>query len=64
MTVHREANAILLGRKILVVCENISKGPCLYATKGRHNAEYMIVEGSSKPAYAVIDVKLSWIKER
>jgi hypothetical protein len=24
----------------------------------------MVVEGTSKPAYAVIDIKLSYIKER
>ena len=64
MTAHREANATLLGRKILVVCDHITEGPCLLATKGRHNAQYMVVEGMSKPAYAVIDVRLSYIKER
>lgn len=64
MTVHREANATLLGRKILVVCDEVSRGPCLYTTKGRDNAQYMIVEGKSKPAYAVIDVKLHYVKER
>jgi len=64
LTIHREANATLLGQKILVVCDTISKGPALYATKGRHNAQYMRVEGGTKPAFAVIDVKLSYIKER
>ena len=64
MNVHREANATLLGEKIIVVCDAITKGPCLYATRGKHNAQYMIVEGRYKPAYAVIDVKLRYIKER
>jgi len=64
LTVHREENATLLGKKIIVVCETISKGPLLYSTKGRNNAQYMVVEGESKPAYAVIDVRLSWVKER
>jgi hypothetical protein len=64
LNVHTEPNATLLGRKILVVCDEIVKRPSLYTTKGRHNAQYMIVEGTSKPAYAVIDLKLSYIKER
>jgi len=64
LKVHREANATLLGRKILVVYDSIKKGPCLYSTGGRHNAQYMVVEGSSKPAFAVIDVKLRYVKER
>lgn len=64
MTVHREANATLLGKKIIVVCDKIGKGPCLFSTKGRHRAQYMIVEGESKPAYAVIDLKLRYVKER
>jgi hypothetical protein len=62
--VHREPNATLLGRKIIVVCDNIIKGPHLFSTRGRDNAQYMVVEGKSKPAYAVIDIKLSWVKER
>jgi hypothetical protein len=61
---HKEANATLLGQKLLVVCDAITKRPCLLATKGRDNAQYMVVEGTSKPAYAVIDIKLSYIKER
>ena len=64
MNVHREANATLLGQKILIVYEELVKGPCLLSTKGRHNAQYMIVEGESKPAFAVIDVKLHYIKQR
>jgi hypothetical protein len=64
LNVHREENATLVGRKILVVCDQITDGPRLLATKGRHNAQYMVVEGMSKPAFAVIDVKLSYIKER
>jgi len=64
LTVHMEANATLLGRKILVVCDKVSKGPHLYATTGRDNAQYMIVEGRSKPSYAIIDVKLHYVKER
>ena len=64
MNTHREANATLLGEKILVVCDKITKGPSLLATRGRHNAQYMVVEGWSKPAYAVIDVRLSYVKER
>jgi len=64
VTVHREANASLIGQKILVVCDEVTKGPWLYATKGRHNAQYMVVEGESKPAYAMIDVKLRYVKER
>ena len=64
MNTHREPNATLLGEKIIVVCDEITKGPSLFATRGRHNAQYMVVEGRSKPAYAVIDVKLSYIKER
>jgi hypothetical protein len=54
----------LLGKKILVVCDWITKGPNLYATRGRDNAQYMVVEGGDKPAFAVIDVKLSYVKER
>lgn len=61
---HREANATLLGEKILVICDGITKGPTLYTTKGRDNAQYMVVEGESKPAFAVIDIKLSYVKER
>jgi hypothetical protein len=64
LNIHREANATLLGRKILVVCDGITKGPALYTTRGPHNAQYMVVEGGTKPAFAVIDVKLSYIKER
>ena len=64
LIIHREANATLLGRKILVVCDRISKRPTRLATKGRDNAQYMIVDGGTKPAFAVIDVKLRWIKER
>ena len=64
MNVHREVNATLLGEKILVVCDGITKGPVLLATRGRHNAQYMIVEGILKPAFAVIDIKLRYIQER
>jgi hypothetical protein len=64
LIIHREANATLLGKKILVVCDGITKGPNLLATKGRDNAQYMIVVGGDKPALAVIDVKLSYVKER
>jgi len=64
LTVHREANATLLGRKILVVYDVLSKRPCLYSTRGKDNAQYMIVKGKSKPAYAVIDIKLRYVKER
>jgi hypothetical protein len=61
---HMEAGATLLGAKILVVCDKITKGPCILATRGRDRAQYMLVEGGDKPAYAVIDVKLHYIKER
>ena len=64
MNIHREANATLRGEKILIVCDGIKKGPSLLATRGRHNAQYMIVEGGTKPAFAVIDVKLNYIKDR
>lgn len=64
MTVHREANATLLGRKIIVVCDKITKGPHFLATTGRDKAQYMEVKGHSKPAYAIIDVRLSWVKQR
>ena len=64
MTVHTEPNATLLGRKILVVHEGITKGPSLYPTRGRHNAQYMEVSGGSKPAFAVIDLKLQYVKDR
>jgi len=64
LKIHREANATLHGEKILIVCDGIKKGPSLLATKGRHNAQYMIVEGARKPAFAVIDVQLRYIKER
>ena len=64
MTVHREANATLLGEKILIVHDGITKGPALYATIGRHNAQYMEVEGGNKPAFAIIDIKLRYVKAR
>jgi len=64
LIIHREANANLLGRKILVVCDRITKGPKLLATKGRHNAQYMIVMGEDKPVFAIIDLRLSYVKER
>lgn len=64
LTIHSEANATLLGRKILVTYDNVKKSPTLLATKGRDNAQYMIVEGTEKPAFAVINLKLSYIKER
>ena len=64
MNIHREANATLLGEKILVVCDVITKGPALYATKGRHNAQFMVVEGGNKPAFAIIDIKLQYVKTR
>jgi hypothetical protein len=64
LIIHREPNATLLAEKILIVCDGVTKGPSLYATKARHNAQYMIVEGGSKPAFAVIDLKLRYIKER
>ena len=64
MTVHREANATLLGDKLLVVYDGIKKKPTMYPTSGRHNAQIMIVEGDNQPAYAIIDYKLSWIKDR
>jgi hypothetical protein len=61
---HTEPNATLLGEKIIVVCDAITKGPLLLSTKGRHRAQYMVVEGQSKPAYAVIDVMLTYVKKR
>lgn len=65
MPIHREANATLLGRKILVVYDAIRRGPSLVSTKGRHNAQSMEIEGSDeRPAFAVIDVKLHYVKER
>ncbi len=64
MNIHREANATLLGRKILIVHDGITKGPKLLATKGKHNAQYMVVVGGDKPAFAVIDLRLSYVKER
>ena len=64
MNIHKEVNATLLGKKILVVCDGITKVPALYSTKGPHNAQYMIVEGGDKPAFAIIDVRLSYVKER
>lgn len=62
MEIHREANATLLGQKILITYDKIKTAPTLYATRGKHNAQYMIVEG--EPAYAIIDIKLHYIKER
>lgn len=64
MTVHKEANATLLGKKILVVHDKISKKPHVCATTGKDKAQYMIVEGRSKPAFAIIDVKLKLSKQR
>ena len=64
MSVHREANATLLGRKILVTYDELSKQPHVYATRGRHRAQYMVVEGKTEPARAIIDVKLHYVKDR
>lgn len=64
MSVHREANATLLGRKILVIYDEISRGPDVYAARGRDRAQYMVVEGKTEPARAIIDVKLSYVKEK
>lgn len=64
MPVHREANATLLGKKILIVHDGITKGPSLYTTKGPHNAQCMEVVGGEKPAFAVIDLKLRYVKAR
>lgn len=64
MNIHKEENATLLGKKILVVCDGVTKEPALYSTRGSHNAQYMVVEGGNKPAFAIIDVKLSYVKER
>jgi len=65
MPVHIEPNATLLGRKILVAYSSLKRKPTIIATKGRHNAQCMIVQGTDEvPAYAVIDVKLHYIKER
>lgn len=64
MNIHREANAELVGSKIIVVFDIIRKGPNILATRGRDRAQYMIVEGKDEPAFAVIDVKLHYIPER
>ena len=64
LSIHREANATLLGTKIIVTYDNIKRGPTLYATTGRDNAQCMTVEGKDEPAFAVIDVKLRYIKDR
>ena len=64
MNIHKEANATLFGRKILVVYDNVKKKPKLLATRGRDNAQYMEVEGKDKPAFAMINLKLRYIKQR
>jgi hypothetical protein len=63
LNIHREANATLLGDKLLVVYDGIKKKPTLYPTSGRHNAQIMIVEGKDNPAFAKIDIKYRYIKE-
>ena len=55
---------MLLGDKLLVVYDGVKKKPTLLATRGRHNAQIMVVEGKDNPAFAKIDVKLHYIKER
>lgn len=64
MSIHREPNATLTGEKILIVCDSIKKGPSRLATRGRHNGQFMVVEGDQKPAFAIIDFKLRYLKER
>ena len=64
MIIHREPNATLLGKKILIVHDGVTKGPALYTTKSRHNAQYLVVKGEKKPAFAIIDIKLQYVKVR
>lgn len=64
MSIHKEANATLIGRKILIVHDKITKKPHVCATTGRDKAQYMVVEGRNKPAFAIINVKLKRIKQR
>lgn len=64
MNVHTEANATLLGRKILVTYDELSKKPHVLATRGKDRTQYMVVEGKTEPAHAIIDVKLHYVKDR
>lgn len=65
MSIHTNENDTLLGEKILVLYSSIKRGPKKMQTRSRHNAQYMTVEGSrDKPAIAIIDKKLHYIRER
>lgn len=64
MIIHRGANDEIAGSKIIVVFDKLKTKPTLMQTKGRHNAQYMIVDGKDKPALAFIDVVLGYVKER
>lgn len=64
MSIHREANAELVGRQIIVVYSSIGRRPSVFATKGRHRAQHMVVLGTEEnPAYAIINIRLSNIPE-
>lgn len=64
MSLHREANAELVGRKIFVMYSSMRRPPTVFATKGRHRAQSMIVSGTEEnPAYAVINIRLRNIPE-
>jgi len=65
MSIHRELNATLVGRKIFVVYSAMRKPTSVIATKGRHRAQSIVVTGTEdQPAFAVINLKLHYIPVR
>ncbi|MCJ7633649.1 hypothetical protein MUP77_14825 [Candidatus Bathyarchaeota archaeon] len=64
MNVHKESDATLIGNKIIVVFDRLTRGPELMASRGHDRAQYMSVEGKDEPALAVIDIRLSYVKKR
>ena len=65
LRVSKNENDTLLGQKIIVVYDLVKKNPSKMQTRGRHNAQYMTVEGTKeRPATAIIDIRLHYVKDR
>lgn len=64
MIIHREPGDTLVAEKILVTFDKVKRGPELMSTRGRHNAQYMSVQGRREPAFAIIDIEFEWVRRR